>query len=467
MGNCLAGICGGSQPKKLQDQPVVACSIAGYDWDPNAVEPEKPSVIVPVPKAASVPASEPAPAPAAEPDCWASVPRPEPEEPAAPPKPAPTTPITLDTLQGDWVNSVGAKISVSGTEVTLNGVLMKMHPVLLEEDGTVKSVGRIWQLWGWLEDEKIEFKEAPSKEAATYARSVIWSQATTDRMKQWNTQMANLGYAGSSKQPLNRGVEGCAPGTCDAAARIVADDKDKDKAELRLLNKLITDYRHPGMKKVPPRRVIPDFSNRGHTGLSVEHVHYLATSFKEKGFQRRRGNEGHDIPVLVQESTTSDLGSKSIQNWREKLEHEPGFPPKEHYERVFAQSELYTSLGNGHFNQALNLFACECDSIYGNRKYTVGSDAALREAVFQGVDAIILRGDIPLRDRETISKLLNSKREYKWNVYDNGTIDISDATEDMRTCKQFEALSKVLDAVELNCLVRSELGVSDSSRVGQ
>ena len=37
----------------------------------------------------------------------------------------------------------------------------------------------------------------------------------------------------------------------------------------------------------------------GHTGLSVEHVHYLATSFKEKGFQKRQGNEGHDIPVLV------------------------------------------------------------------------------------------------------------------------------------------------------------------------
>lgn len=36
-----------------------------------------------------------------------------------------------------------------------------------------------------------------------------------------------------------------------------------------------------------------------------------------------------------------------------------------------------------------------------------------------------------------------------------------------RQCKQFEAMSKVLDAVELNCLVRAEMGVGDGSRVGQ
>ncbi|CAJ1423020.1 unnamed protein product, partial [Effrenium voratum] len=123
-------------------------------------------------------------------------------------------------------------------------------------------------------------------------------------------------------------------------------------AELGLLNDLISKWRVPGVAKVAPRKVIPDFSNRGHTGLSVEHVHYLATSFKEKGFQKRNGNDGHDIPVLVRESPDSELGSKSIENWRSKLEDEKGFPPKEHYERLFKGKELYTSLGNGHFNQA-------------------------------------------------------------------------------------------------------------------
>ena len=43
-------------------------------------------------------------------------------------------------------------------------------------------------------------------------------------------------------------------------------------------------------------------------------------------------------------------------------------------------------------------------------------------------------------------------------LFRSGSIDIKGATEDLTQCKQFEALSKVLDAVELNCLVRSELG---------
>merc|ERR1712048_1000813 len=221
------------------------------------------------------------------------------------------------------------------------------------------------------------------------------------------------------------------------------------------------------MQVVRPRLVIPDFSNRGHTGLSVEHVHFLAKSFQDKGFIKRDGNKGHDIPVLVRESNSSDLGKRSIENWRSKLKDEPGFPPKEHYERLFTQEEIYTSLGNGHFNQALNLFLNECDNIYGNAKYLVGQDAALREAVETGLSSIVLKPGIPLRDRETISRLLNSKREYKWNVHSDGTVDISDANEDMSTCKQFEAMSKVLDAVELNCLVRAELGVKDSHRIGQ
>jgi len=72
-----------------------------------------------------------------------------------------------------------------------------------------------------------------------------------------------------------------------------------------------------------------------------------------------------------------------------------------------------------------------------------------------------------LRERETISKLLNSKREFKWSVDEKGNLDIQSAEEDTSTCKQFEALSKVLDAVELNCLVRAELGVKDSKRIGQ
>lgn len=451
MGAIASCICGGSSPAPLPAKPDPAAtggSIAGYDWSPPAEETNSSS-------AAAAPAPVPAPAP-------------EPEKPKAPPKPAPTTPITLETLQGEWVNSMGAKIKVTGTQVALNGLVMKMHPLTLAEDGTtVSSVGRLWQCKGWLEDERIEFKEAPSKEVMEFARSVIWTKATVERMEEWTEQMKGLGYSGSASNPLSRGIEGCCPGTSDAQAKLVKDDVDRDKAELKLLNDLIVQYRLPGLRKVPPRLVIPDFSNRGHTGLSVEHVHYLATSFRDKGFQPRKADQGHDIPVLVQESSSSVLGKKSIENWRSKIQEEAGFPPKEHYERTFAGQEIYTSLGNGHFNQALNLFANECSSIYNGKQYLIANDRHLREAVEQGVSAIIIRGEITLKDREVISKLLNSKREYKWKVGADGSVDISDSTEDHKTCKQFEALSKVLDAVELNCLVRSELGITESHRIGQ
>jgi len=456
MGGVAASICspcfGGAAPPAPQKAPV-AYNFQGYDFappEPSAPQGAEKVVVEPDVKLATPPAPPPPP------------------EPEAPPKPVPTTPITLETMQGEWVNSVGAKIKVEGTEVTLNGMAMKAHPVRLGEDGTVASVGGIWQLKGWKEEDQIEFKEAPSREVMEFARSVYWTRATEARMQQWTEQMSGLGYTGSSTNVLSRGIEGCMPGSCDAKAKIVdCDDKQRDKEELALLNKLINEYRLPGLMKVPPRKVIPDFSNRGHTGLSVEHVHYLATSFKEKGFQVRDGNKGHDVPVLVKQPRNSDLGQKSIENWRSKVKDEPGFPPMEHYERLFKQDELFTSLGNGHFNQALNLFFCESKSIYKDAKYTVGADFALKEAVYQGVTAVVLKPDIPLRERETISRLLNSKREYKWNVREDGSVDILDAEEDTSTCKQFEAMSKVLDAVELDCLVRSELGVKDSHRIGK
>eukprot|EP00747_Dinoflagellata_sp_TGD_P123519 gnl/TRDRNA2_/TRDRNA2_173831_c0_seq2.p1 gnl/TRDRNA2_/TRDRNA2_173831_c0~~gnl/TRDRNA2_/TRDRNA2_173831_c0_seq2.p1 ORF type:complete len:465 (-),score=105.12 gnl/TRDRNA2_/TRDRNA2_173831_c0_seq2:139-1533(-) len=463
MGNCIAGICGGSEPPPSYG----GISVAGYgDVAPAANGNSAPQ-----------PASN-AEAKPAEPvdDVMAKFRRrpskdAQPEEkkevaPAAPPKPARTDPIKLETLQGDWVNSVGAKINVEGTEVMLNGIKMVMHPVIVDEDGLVVSIGKIWQLNGWLEDDRIEWKECPSREVMQFARSVIWTQATGERMKKWDEQMKNLGYAGSSAAPLDRGIEGCMPGSCDAKARIVTSDANKDKEELELLNKIISEWREPGMQIVPPRKVIPDFSNRAHTGLSVEHVHYLACSFRDKGFQKRVGDRGHDIPVVVRQPKDSDLGQKSIKNWREKLKEEDGFPPPEHYERLFKEDLLFTSLGNGHFNQALNLFLNECKSIYGDQPYRIGKDQALGEAVQQGVSSIVLRGDIPLRERETVSRLLNSKREYHWKVSPDGSVDISDANEDTKQCKQFEALSKVLDAVELNCLVRCELDIKDSKRIG-
>jgi len=452
----ICGECGGGVGKAVAKSQAAApaLNVAGYDWGSNGTAEADKKESAPIAKHSTA-------------DLAQIATTPDVDIPAEPPKPVPTSPITVATLQGEWVNSVGAKIKVSGTEVSLNGMVMKVHPVTVDDDGLVVSIGKIWQLKGWQAEDQIEFKEAPSREVMEFARSVVWTKASEEKMKEWNKQMEGLGYAGSASNPMSRGIEGCCPGTSDAAAKVVADDKERDKAELTLLNRLISEYRLPGTANIPPRKVIPDFSNRGHTGLSVEHVHYLATSFKEKGFQKRVNDQGHDIPVLVKQPVNSDLGQKSIENWRAKLADEPGFPPKEHYEKLFRESEIYTSLGNGHFNQALNLFATETPSIYSQAPYTIGTDADLKEAVYTGVTAIVLSADIPLRDREIVSKLLNSKREFKWSVSSDGTLHILDAAEDTTTCKQFEAMSKVLDAVELNCLVRAELGVTDSHRIGQ
>lgn len=71
------------------------------------------------------------------------------------------------------------------------------------------------------------------------------------------------------------------------------------ETETEKLAALISEWREPGaLVRVPPAFVVPDSTNREHTQLSVEHIHYIA-SLMEKGFKSRRpgSTEGHDIPV--------------------------------------------------------------------------------------------------------------------------------------------------------------------------
>ena len=75
------------------------------------------------------------------------------------------------------------------------------------------------------------------------------------------------------------------------------------------LSELIHRWREDRLVKVVSSNILPDCTNRERTGLSLEHVHYLATTFTTEGFRKRTNNEGHDIPVLVREnhSTGSTL----------------------------------------------------------------------------------------------------------------------------------------------------------------
>lgn len=217
------------------------------------------------------------------------------------------------------------------------------------------------------------------------------------------------------------------------------------------------------MRKVCCRQVVPDPTNRAQTGLGVELVHFVADSMQKKGFRKRKGTDGHDIPVLVLEPPGSDFRDEAVELWKERVAEDEGFPPV----RVRPEDDLFTSLGNGHFFQALNLFDVEWPAINDDtgRLYRVGNDVDLAEAISAGVPSIILQNRTPRPVRAKIAELLNSKRDFGWTLGEDGTVDVSYVEEDTSYCSQFEWLSKGMDAFQVNCLVRTHLGIRDSKRI--
>lgn len=76
-----------------------------------------------------------------------------------------------------------------------------------------------------------------------------------------------------------------------------------DNDTVRLVE-MLEHYRIPGgLVDVRSDKIVPDVTNRERTGLSVEHVHYIAGKIATHGFKSRRvyDEDGHDIPVLVYE----------------------------------------------------------------------------------------------------------------------------------------------------------------------
>jgi len=270
--------------------------------------------------------------------------------------------------------------------------------------------------------------------------------------------MRLLGYAGSSANRLGRGVEGCMPGTMGIEA---GENETKDKEEVALLSTLILQWREQeATVKVLPRQVVPDFTNRAQTGLGVELLHFVAISMRDSGFQKRQGTQGHDIPVVVREPPHSATRKEALEVWTKRVAEEEGFPPVQAEDH----EDLYTSLGNGHFFQSLNLFACGCASINeDNRRFEV-KDPLLAEAISDGVPSIILQHTTPRPVRAKIAALLNSRRDFTWTLKDDGTVD-TNGFENTGYCSQFEWLSKGMDAEQVNCLVRTHLGIKESKRI--
>jgi len=236
----------------------------------------------------------------------------------------------------------------------------------------------------------------------------------------------------------------------------------KDREDVALLCTLVSQWREPQPSQVRSQQVVPDFTNRSQTGIGVELLHFVAGSMKKKGFQKREGKTGHDIPVLVREPVGSATGEEALSIWRNRVTEEEGYPPV----RVDGSKDLFASLGNGHFFQSLNLFGCNCTNINDpSVRYEAGSDTALSDAVDKGVMSIVLRHECPRPVRAKVAALLNAKREFQWTLLPDGNVDTACSEENTDYCSQFEWLSKGMDAVQVDCLVRTHLGIRDSKRI--
>lgn len=248
------------------------------------------------------------------------------------------------------------------------------------------------------------------------------------------------------------------------------------------LKRLLDRWREARLARVRCDRVVCDVSNRAHTGLSLDHIHFLATSMQTQGFRARpapgdysrdysRASAApHDVPVYVRGSPNCLIARRSLREMRAMAAREPGYP------RVLIADEeagggggrgWFCSLGNGHFTQALNCFRQRLPSAFTGEPYAVPeSDAALRDAVEHGVLAIVLREDTDIDDRRRIAFLLNATHEYKWSLDADGQVDISPEACYLERFSNFEAMSKHADSEELTELVRIELGYGMDEATG-
>jgi hypothetical protein len=89
------------------------------------------------------------------------------------------------------------------------------------------------------------------------------------------------------------------------------------------------------------------------------------------------------------------------------------------------------------------------------------ADDALREAIEEGVESLILRADTPRAARKELSLLLNRAHTARWHVReDTGEVTVLPAAAEEKP-SQFEAISKTLDADELGALLRIKLRVDE------
>jgi hypothetical protein len=274
----------------------------------------------------------------------------------------------------------------------------------------------------------------------------------------------------------------------ERAREVSAYEQLRLEDKIEAMNVLVALWREPGFVPVPPALVIPDTTNREHTGLSGNHVHYLAHKMQTEGFRARdheRGT-GHDLPVVVRESRESAFGVESFGKWGKALTRNRDLPRTalgaaaaatvihddgtragalRHSEAAAsaAPHEFFCSLGNGHFFQSLNLFQTEhpCKhSLTGYSRYTTEGDADLHAAVHRGVPSLVLRKGMSKVDRKFVSVMLNSSFEYRWRTRPDGSVRV-DLSQEFRQFGSFDGLVKHADAYELDEIIDQKMKLEE------
>jgi len=342
--------------------------------------------------------------------------------------------LPVDALQGDWIGMRGEVIRVNGTELVINGKPMGGGLKLASNGGVLGFA--IYRLKAAEAADRVLWNAGPQE--------IVWRRPAEGEMD------SKLQAYKERTAQQNNGLARAADG---------GEFANEADSVVRL-NALIGQWREGPLTKVKSSEICPDWTNRAQTGLSLDHVHYIASMIQMKGFKsRRRGisseQGAHDVPVLVKESKKSELGAGALTKWELAVSETLGFPPY----MLGGKEEFYCSLGNGHFSQALNLFRSQAKSIWTGKPYEVGDDDALREALEEGVEAVVLSADMPVRDRRFVSEMLNRSHGRPWRVDDDGQVSVDAEHPGALAASQFIALSKVLDAEELSCLVRTKLGV--------
>ena len=118
------------------------------------------------------------------------------------------------------------------------------------------------------------------------------------------------------------------------------------------------------MRRVRCADVIPDFTNRERTGVSLEHAHGIALSMARDGF-----DEDHEVPVVVRERVDAFLRGPAYERWRAfTAANAAVMPPARDPASFAAHTHAYTTLGSSHLNLALRIVETNTPSIFTAEK---------------------------------------------------------------------------------------------------